>query len=178
MRRVRPFALAGAALLLGAAAAAAAAPAVMGAFTATVSGGVIAQLRGSAIFQDVVVTGDSAASLSWVSLAAGGDPDHRIQLSRKALGAPAVGSYRITDAGAAGEGSAERAPDEFGAMYERPAGEGAGSFGADSGTVVITSSTATRVSGRFSFTATADDGGRTIAVSGRFTADRAAERRK
>ena len=173
MRRTLP-ALAcatGAALLLGAASA-------MGSFTATVSGGLSAQLKGAAIFQDVVVTGDSSPSLSWISLAAGGDPDHRLQLSRKALGAPAVGTYRITDAGAAGEGAPERKPDEFGAMYERPTGEASGTYNADSGSVTITSSSATRVSGRFTFSATADDGSRTITVTGRFTADGAAERKK
>jgi len=163
------------ALLLGGAGLA---MAPMGSFTATVSGALSARLNGSAIFQDVQVTGDSAATLAWISLAAGGDPEHRIQLSRQALGAPPAGTYRITDAGAQSESASDRSPDEFSAMYERPSGEGAGSFNADSGTVVITSSTAARVSGRFTFSATSDDGGRTITVAGRFTADRAAVRKR
>jgi hypothetical protein len=152
--------------------------AAMGSFTATVSGGLSAQLKGAAIFQDVYVTGDSTPSLSWISLAAGGDPDHRLQLSRKALGAPAVGTYRITNAGDAGESAGDRAPDEFGAMYERPRGDGSGSYSADSGSVTITSSSATRVIGRFTFTASADDGERTITVTGRFTADGAPARKR
>lgn len=147
-----------------------------GPFTATVSGGMSETLHGQAIFQNVYVTGDSVPSLWWITLTAGGDADHRIQFSRARLGVPSVGHYSIADS----RQVLPPAPERFDVMYEHGSSDAARNFSGRSGSLDITEATSTRVVGRFTFTAVPDDGDSTgaVTVSGRFTADRAPDRRK
>ncbi len=147
-----------------------------GPFTASVTGATTESVRGEAIFQSVYLTGDSLPSLWWITLTAAGNADHRIQFSRARVGIPAVGSYTIADS----RRQVRPDPDQFDAKYEhRPTGDAA-NFSGRGGTLEILTSTPTRITGRFNFRADGDDGDSTrfVNVTGRFTADRAADRRK
>lgn len=131
-----------------------------GAFSATVTGTVDAQLTGMASS-----LGTAANPAGWVIEMEADDGASGIVFSEEGMPRPTPGTYPIASALEHG-GNAPNS--DFTAVIA--IGSFTTSFGSTSGTLTITSSSATSVSGEFTFTAEdADDESRTVTVTGTFT---------
>ena len=136
-------------------------------FTATVSGDVSASLSGDAVFGVGLSTGSNTGWSIWLLEGSFFSDYDFIRIDRSSSTAPGVGTFTIIGSSGAG-------PDDFVAEYEH-ALDVAGNieitgYTSVSGSLTITSATADRIVGSFSFTASGPGPGRTVTVQGSFNA--------
>ncbi len=138
-----------------------------GSFTATVSGDVTASLSGDAVFGVGLSIGSDTGWSIWLLEGSFFSDYDFIRIGRSSSTTPGVGTFALIGRGGAG-------PDDFVAEYEDATDEGDAieitGYSSVSGSLTITSATADRVEGSFSFTGSGPGPEQTVTVQGSFSA--------
>ena len=137
-----------------------------GSFTATVSGDLNASLSGDAVFGVGLAIGSVSGWSVWLLEGSFLADYDLIRIDRDSDAAPGVGTFAITGGGAG--------PDDFSAEYEHGVEEGGNTditgYTSVSGSLTVTSATADRIEGSFTFTGNGPSPGQTVTVQGSFSA--------